>query len=434
MSRPPGVRLNLPFLHGLYVAFNAIPDAYFLGDGPSCVFAKAEHIQGRHDLFSTLLSCGSDHRIQYTGVNVFNIAGNFEAEIAASLQRISRWDGCGVIFAGAMPMCAIAGTDYERIVRRTLDGGRVPGFTIPRRSAVSGDWLDGYAGALEVLAGGMDLSGAAPRPGTVALVGYLMDRNEGEHRGNLAELRRMLRALGLEPVSIWLSGSPYEDLRAVRHAGAIISLPHGRKAAAALAGRLGVKLVEAGLPFGLEGTRRFLETVGRELGREEAAAAFIASELDEAAPRLEWSVPHAFMHRRFAFAGDPHHAAAFAGLVEELGGRVAATVVMGAAAHLGEADRRALDARPGTSYEPDRGRLRRSFAEETGGDADLLVCNSLALKHIDPSIPWLEFGFPSEHTHFLHDDPFLGFRGALSLCSRMANEVVKGLRAKGKPR
>lgn len=430
MGKPPGVRLNLPFLHGLYAAFNAVPDAYFLGDGPSCVFAKAEHIQGRHDLFSTLLSCGGDHRIQYTGVNVFNIAGNFDGVIAAALERISRWEGCGVIFAGAMPMCSIAGTDYERLVRRTLDGGRVPGFTIPRRSAVSGDWLDGYAGALETLAAGMDLSGAAPVPGTVALVGYLMDRNEGEHRGNLAELRRMLRALGLEPVSIWLSGSPYEDLRAVRRAGAIISLPHGRKAAAALAARLGVKLVEAGLPFGLEGTRRFLETVGAALGRGEAAEAFIARELDETAPRLEWSVPHAFMRRRFAFAGDPHYAAAFAELVEDVGGAVAATVVMGGASHLGAQDRRALDARPGTLYEPERGGLRRAFAE-AGGDADLLVCNSLALKYIDPAIPWLEFGFPSEHTHFLHDDPFLGFKGALSLYSRMANEVVKGLRGRG---
>ncbi|MDD5630036.1 MAG: hypothetical protein PHU21_13290, partial [Elusimicrobia bacterium] len=184
MPEGPGVRLNMPFLHGVYAAFNAIPDACFLGDGPSCVFSKAEQIHGRHDLFSTLLSCAGDHRIQYSGVNVFTISGNLEAELAAGLRRMAAWPHCGVLFTGAMPMCAIAGTDYGRILREALAGARQPAFLIPRRSAVSGDWLDGYAGLLEVLAKGMDLSGARPRSDQVAVVGYLMDRNEGDHEGN----------------------------------------------------------------------------------------------------------------------------------------------------------------------------------------------------------------------------------------------------------
>lgn len=424
----PGVRFNLPFLHGLYVAFNAIPDAYFLGDGPSCVFAKAEHIHGRHDLFSTLLSCGSDHRIQYTGVNVFNIAGNLEADIVKGLQRIARWPASGVIFTGAMPMCAIAGTDYDRILREALAGCGKPSFLIPRRSAVSGDWLDGYAGGLEVLASGMDMKGAGREKNAAAVVGYLMDRNEGDHLGNVAELERILRALGLEPVSTWLSGRPYEHLREARRAETIISLPHGRAAARTLAGRLGARLVEAELPFGLEGSRRFVELLGRELGREAKARAFIDAELDAVAPRLEWSIPHAFANRRFAFAGDPHYAEGFAELVEEVGGRLAATIVMGRPGHLSEARRSALEARTPTIFEPDRARLRRLFGATTRWEVDLLVCNSRSLKYLDPKIPWLEFGFPSEFSHFLHDAPFLGFQGALAFLSRMANEVVKGLR------
>lgn len=427
MSRAPGVRFNLPFLHGLYVAFNAIPDAYFLGDGPSCVFAKAEHIHGRHDLFSTLLSCGSDHRVQYTGVNVFTIAGNFESQIFAALKRISKWPGCGVIFTGAMPMCSIAGSDYERILREALDGCGKPSFLIPRRSAVTGDWLDGYAGALEVLAAGIDLTDAKPESGAVALVGHLMDRNEGDQLANAAELERMTRALGLEPVSVWLSGRPFAHLREVRRAQTIVSLPYGRKAARLLAKRLGARLVEADLPFGLAGSRRFLEVLGRGTGREARARAFVKSELDAVVPRLEWSVPHAFENRRFAFAGDPHHAAGFAELIEEVGGRIVSTIVMGGAGHLPEERRRFLESRPGTLFEPDRARLRALFAEATRGEADLLVCNSLGVRYIAPSVPWLEFGFPSEHAHVLHDEPFLGFQGALAFLERAANELTKGL-------
>ena len=43
-----------------------------------------------------------------------------------------------------------------------------------------------------------------------------------------------------------------------------MSLPHYRAAGHVLAQRLGVKLVEAELPFGLEATRRFMELLYRE--------------------------------------------------------------------------------------------------------------------------------------------------------------------------
>ena len=426
MTRRLGVRINIPYLQGAYLAFNAIPDAYFLGDGPSCIFAKAEHIHGRHDLFSTLLSCDSAHRVQHTGVNVFNMAGDTEGQIAASLRRLAATPGCGALFLGAMPMCAIAGTDYERVLREALPRRSLPAFLMPRRSAISGDWLDGYAGVLEALASGMDLSGAKPKRNSVALVGYFMDRNEGEHWGNLRELERMLRAVGLDPVSIWLSGRPYEDLRQVRRAEAILSLPHGGQAARILARRLGVRLIEAAPPFGLQASRRFMELLGREFGREKRAQEFISAELDAVAPRLQWTVPHAFLGRRFAFAGDPHYAVCFAELIEELGGEVSGLLVMGGRHHLSPAQRQALEARPGTHFEP----LPHELAGPWSGGAaecDLVVGNGLAFREARLGPPCLEFGFPPEFTHFLRDEPFLGFQGALAFLSRAANEVVKGM-------
>jgi len=422
MTETIGIRVSIPYLQGAYLALNALPDAYFLGDGPSCIFAKAEHIHGRHDLFSTLLSCDSAHRVQHTGVNVFNISGSYEGEIAAALRRIAALPDCGAVFMGAMPMCSIAGTDYERILREALSGCDKPAFVMPQRSAISGDWLDGYAGVLETLASGMDLRGAKPRAGRVALVGYLMDRNEGEHWGNLRELERMLRAVGLQPASIWLSGRPYQHLREVRKAEAIISLPHGRKAAEILARRLGVPLIAAELPFGLEASRRFLEQLGREFGRETRARDFITAELDLVTPRLEWSVPHAFLNRRFAFAGDPHYALGFADQMEDLGGRITGMILMGGTHHLSAAQRQALERRPKTVFEP-----LQQQARELSADADLVVGNGFAFRECNPGLRWLEFGFPSEYTHFLKDDPFLGFSGALGFLSRVANEVTKGM-------
>ena len=434
MSCKIGIRINIPYLQGAYLAFNAIPDAFFMGDGPSCIFDKGEHIHGRHDLFSTLLSCDSAHRVQHTGINVFNIAGNCEAEIAGSIRRMSEHPDCGAVFFGSMPMCAIVGTDYERILREALDGTSMPRFVLPRRSSVSGDWLDGYASVLEALAAGMDLDGAAPREGAVALVGYMMDRNEGDHHGNLKELERMLRAVGLEPASIWLSGRPYEELRAVRSASAVVSLPHGRKAARMLAKRLGVRLIEAELPFGLEASRRFMETLGREFGREKEARAFVEAELGDVVPRLQWTVPHTFLNRRFAFSGDPHFAAAFAEQIEDLGGKVVGTLSIGGSHHLSAESRQALERRSETIFEPVPQEVNERWGGYAEGGVDLIVGSAFAFEHFDTGRNFLEFGYPSESTHFLRDEPFLGFQGALAFLARAANEVARGLgRARSLP-
>ena len=429
MSNKIGVRINIPFLQGAYLALNAVPDAFFLGDGPSCIFDKASHIHGRHDLFSTLLSCDSRHRIQHTGVNVFNIAGDCEGDIVASLRSMAALPKCGVVFLGSMPMCSIVGTDYDRILRQAMAGHAKPSFTMPRRSAVSGDWLDGYASVMEAMATGMDLNGARPKNKNVALVGYLMDRNEGDHQGNLKGPERIVRALGLEPVSIWLSGRPYERLRDVRRAGAIISMPHGRKAAMILAQRLRVPLVDAELPFGLEATRRFVEQLGHECGRVERAKAFIAAELDEIAPRLAWSVPHVFLNRTFAFSGDPHYALAFAEMIEDLGGNIAGTIVIGGAYHLNEAQRRALERRSGTLFEPLPIEVRDRWGAlcRREGGADLVIGSDFAFAQIHRGPKFMEFGYPSEDTHFLRDEPFLGFQGALCFLSRVANGVSQGM-------
>ena len=198
-------------------------------------------------------------------------------------------------------MCAIVGTDYERILREALEGSSIPSFIMPRRSAVSGDWLDGYAAVMEAMATGMDLDDAKPEPKTAALVGYMMDRNEGDHLGNLREMERIFIALGLGLTTIWLSGRPYADLRDVRRAGKIVSLPYGRRAGKILSRRLGVPVVEAGLPFGLEATRRFVELLGREFGCEAAARSSSAANSMRSC-RSSGGRASRFLNRRFAFS------------------------------------------------------------------------------------------------------------------------------------
>ncbi|MBI5881801.1 MAG: hypothetical protein HZB91_01655 [Elusimicrobia bacterium] len=360
--------LNLPFGEGVRLAANAVPDLMFEGAGAGLAKGSAGFLE-RHDAASTLSS-----RKPGRGIT------------AVSLEAGGR-DAAG------------------------SDGA---------------DWLDGYDAALEALVKGLDLSGAKPRAGCVALVGHLMDRNEGDGLGNALELERMLVALAGKKPCLWLSGKPCAALSEARHAEAVVSLPHGRKAGAALARKLKVRLIEAELPFGLDRTRRFIELLGKELRKESEARAFVKAELDEVIPRLEWSVPHAFLNRRFAFAGDPHYGAAFAELIAELGGSLAGMIVTAGPHHLAKAERTALVKTAGARFAPDRSEAARMWDSGFWGRVDLLVANALLLEAVKPATGWLEFGYPSCLTHSLLEDPCLGFQGCLGFLSKAATETAKG--------
>ena len=67
-------------------------------------------------------------------------------------------------------------------------------------SSMRSDWLDGYDETLCALAGTLGPGKGKKVRGTVAVVGNMYDRNEGDHTGNMDELRRLTRALGLDLV------------------------------------------------------------------------------------------------------------------------------------------------------------------------------------------------------------------------------------------
>lgn len=420
-----GVRLNPAFLVGSYLAVNAIPRASIFVDGPGCLFSKAERITGMHDLFSTLLDCRAEHRVHFTGIHIHQVAAKYEDEIRRTLEWTASRPGCDAVFMSALPFTFLVGTDYARLGREIQQKTGKPIFAV-YGSALTGGWLAGYAAILEALAAGLDLSVAAPRPDAVAVVGYLMDRTEGEHRANIAELRRMLRALSLDPVSIWLSNEPFQNLREARHASTIISLPHGRKAAATLAQRLNARLIETEIPFGIDGAKRWVERLGRELGKQGEAETFVRAELAAVVPRLEWVVPRAFLDRRIVFIGDPHYACPLAAFFGELGAVVPHMFLTGEASRLPAGELAALQGVSAARFEPTQPALRKAWAEvEAAGGVDLLISNTEALELLRPKVPWLEWGYPSHYTHCLSDEAFIGFRGALAFASRVSNEITK---------
>ena len=418
-------RLKYPHTMGIFLAINAIRDAYLIMDGPSCSFNRGLMVHGRHDWASTLLSCTGYHRIQFGGVNVNTVATNYEALVRERVEEVARQPHSKVILVSSLPMCNIAGMQYDRVLRDSR--GSKPAFEVPGNS-LSGDWLEGYGDVLSILADGIDFSGARPDDDAVAVVGYLMERCEGDHKGNVAELERLLAGLGLRAASVWLSDRPYEHLRAARHARTIVSLPCGRRAGATLARRLGVRLIETELPFGLAATQEWLRRVGDATGRRERAEAFIEAELARVTPRLEWAVPFSFLGKRLVFLGEPNLYPGLLDIAEEVGLELAGSFLTGILGPRPAADKAPPEPKlPGPFFEPRVTDARALWAELVGGGVDMLISNSDGLSSLRPDCAWLEMGFPSIGTNALRDEPFLGFEGWLSLLHRLSNAATRPL-------
>lgn len=420
------MRHNFPYMLGVYLAVNAVPDVCLVVDGPDCSFFKAEYIHGNHDLRSTLLNAAGISRVVYTNVTFHTIIMDRTEDILQTITRVLREGGFSLVILTGMPMTTITDIQYDLLLARARLPEGTAVLLLPGKSLTC-DWLDGYAQALTTLA---EHFSRAPRSrknrsNNVAVVGHFMHRTEADELANIAELRRILKALSLNLVSVWLGNESCESLRNIRHAETIISLPYGRHAASILAESFGAELVEVDVPFGFENTKRFIRTIADHYGRAVPAEKFIDSELREYAPALEWIIPRLFLHKKTFFAGAPHMLDGFLDLA-----RMTGMHVLGAALSCSREFHEKYFHRPARDipelfyqipYEQWMGK-----GEDIESRADVIVTDSSLA--FSPQAPVVEFGFPSYFSHALSSTPCLGFKGAVAFLEKPTECLFRQLR------
>ncbi|MDA8132211.1 MAG: hypothetical protein M0011_11970 [Elusimicrobia bacterium] len=406
------------FLTGLYLAVNAVSDAYAVVDGTDCVTRKAECVHGSHDLFSTLLDCRGDSRVLHTGSHAGEIiAGDSSGAEARADALCGR---AGVVLLSSLPVMTLTGRDYGKLAA-SLTGRRGTRVVSASANALDFDYLDGYALALERMAADMPLKKGAGRRGKVAVVGHFMDRNEGDQTGNLAELRRMLALAGLDLVCAWPGGSDYASLKEAEQAGLIISLPYARGAAATLARRTGARLLELELPLGLAASAAWLKAAAGAAGISAVKAdAIIAEELSGAHSLARTAVGGALAGKRLCFTGDPYLGKAVCAFAAELGMGVAGVFLTCSGGKWASAEA-AFPGRPVLRDFPVLAYGRAIEELFSGGRCDLLVSSSVGRRSALLGLPGMDLGFPSYRYHALRPEPFLGFSGAVNLVQRMFN-------------
>ncbi len=419
-SDPFGAPFGYPRVLGAYLAVNAVPDTWMMVDSADCATLRAEIVQDNHDWLGTLITESGHYRIASSGVCPHTIVLDRRDVLAEQFSVVAR-EGGQFLFVYPAPVTALVGIDYRSI----LAGVDIPEETIalvvdPVDSV--GNWVAGYSHMMALMAQHLPLpERTRPDPGTVALVGYLWDRNEADHEASVAELKGLLAGLGLTTTAVWFSGEPCEQLQRVAQAQTILSLPYGRDAARILAARTGARLVEVSLPVGLEGSVAWVESLAQalSLGRPSLIA------MQEAARRSYLRASKAVMrhiaNRTFAIATEATLAAGLAEMVQEMGGDVALLATAGEPLQDGVA-KGAVLLENGTMAQVTR--ALEGVAETADGWPVLLGCERGIAAAPAGRYAVVPIGFQGGGIHHLYPTPFLGFGGALSLLDRIGNAIA----------
>jgi nitrogenase molybdenum-iron protein alpha/beta subunit len=424
-------RTHLPttatVIDGLLTLANAVPDLGMIIDCADCGEEKFAKIGLQHDLMSSLTDYSSGHRVRFSDLRAHDMVFGTESKVAEAVRALVRQRHSKLVLLVPSSVALLLASDLPAIAADLEEELGVPVAAVSARP-LSGDYLEGFEVGLEALANKVVLEAPADGGVEVGLVGYVFERFEEDQRANVRELRRLLRGLDREVSAVWLDGARAQELGSIGRAGTLLSMPGGRRAAEVIARRGGARVVECGLPIGLDGTARWLTGVGEALGCADLAARFIEQELGLIVPRIERAVRRDLLGRSVVVAGGPHYVAELAEFLAELGLVVRLVLVQSRSEadgeQIGERLRR-CGQEPEILVDPTVPLVEDALTElAKAAPVDVIVGSGSARDAAKPlRIPYVEISYPCYVRHALFDAPWLGFRGALWLTDAIAGRL-----------
>ena len=216
--------------------------------------------------------------------SIFGGVERLEACIAYAVQEYK--PECLVIATSCV--AGVIGDDVESVARRAEKLYKLPVLSLDCCGFLDGEYYQGYYGITELLVKRF----LQPLPRTAGQVVLLGD-NGGPWGHYAQEVTRLLNAMGVKVLGQFPGYMAFKDLPKVATAEAIIVLG-GRgqthvglsKIAELLQEKLGIPYL-AKYPVGWDNTQKWLEDVGRLLGREQAAAKVLEEERQLFTKRLQ---------------------------------------------------------------------------------------------------------------------------------------------------
>ncbi len=406
-----------PYLDGVYLAVNALPDTWLVYDAHSCGYQKAEKIAGNHDLLSDLVRWDRMNRVVRTDLDSREYVMGSEDKLSKKILQVWTRYGPTAIVVVRSPVVITQGHDARPVLKDLSKKVGAPLLLVPDKQRAP-DHVAGYLAALEQILGAVTCDGP-PVPRSVAVVGHLFDRHEGDQRGNAAELRRLVTLAGGVPGPVLLDGRPLAAYAGAPPPSVVVDLGTDWRGGADLAAPHGATHLPLPLPLGIDGTTAWVRALSAALGVE--SPGLDADEIGPLARDLEWVLPRHLHGARAMVFADHQLLGPLVAFLREVGVRVTGIgCTTGPARVPGDLPPGLPHAPPGTDA------LTALVTEARGnGDLDVVIGNGFIRQLVAPAgVPVVELGYPSPTHHALHDAPFLGYRGVRVLTERLINALA----------
>ncbi|QDR81173.1 nitrogenase component 1 [Sporomusa termitida] len=268
---------NTCALTGAAAFFAGIPDAAMVVNGPLwCYFYALRYLEKSCPNISNRLFCTqTDHTAVVYGTEEYLL------EVLQSLRQSSRpavlliENSCAVSLIGDDLAGIAAQADMPCPVVCMDSGGLIGGF-----------W-EGYRTAAKAYLAAMPLkSRGQVEPHTVNLLGGTAGYYNAAN--DIQELQRILELAGYQVLACPGAGSSTEEIAAMTRAelNLVIHQELGQDMALFLQREYGMPYLALLPPYGLEGSRLWLKTIGQTLGRGEQSLPAVQREIDSLYGRL----------------------------------------------------------------------------------------------------------------------------------------------------
>lgn len=407
---------------GVYLATHAILDGLCMCHASvGCKVKTQEHLVAHDGIMD------AHNRRRYSQFIDEDLINGSTAQLEEEIVAWHKRQNPGIIVIDGSTPISLQAQSMAGVIQRMESQTKAHVIHVPARNYES-DYFGGYADTIGAVLRRLDWKSAERKADEVSVVGYVFDRYEADHIGNVAELRRLLLNLRFKAPAVFMSGEPYAHLTQAVHARSHLVLPHATSQLKVLQS-LGLDYCETGLPMSLGGTKAWLRRVGTHLGAEARADHLITHELKRLKPLAELA-RRQLAGKRFAlFADAPRAAGAVATLMEV--GMIPGLI---GTLHFQSGGReqveRLLRDHHGVDL-PSRVEWLENPTPAAVRDApidgcDLAFGTTIEREALAARCPiWIEFGFPSADRHYLFPAPDLGFNGVLRLWEQAMQAVAQ---------
>ncbi len=432
---------DLGRLTGVSIALHAIPDAFLLMHcGVGCKH-KATSKLSTHDWAENVVD-----REGWTEVGDAELIEGSAHRIGPYLRSWQKRVEPGLIAVISVTFLDLTGDDYKDEVRENDEELPCKVIYVPA-PGYDGDVYAGYASALVEVVKAIDWTVPATNAQEVAVLGYLFDRYEGDHQGNLTQLRSLLKALGLSLGATLFSGAPYAKLHDAPRAATTLCFPYATPRVKRFKRLTKRTLHAVDLPMGIAGTSRWLREVGQAARVQPARVEAVIAHKEAQVRKRIGMAQQRLEGQRVAVFADVPLLIGVCTILFELG---LTPVFLGIRGHTlgGEEALREGLARNGFTLPDDIPILQspslhavregmRTLLEQRGVDgmigsatefnavttlpAETFMRRNHRGESVGLGLFTLETGFPCKQYHVIRPSPFMGYVGVMGWADRLLN-------------